>query len=475
MARKMKRQTEPSFSSDDGSAADDMSTEETAHSSSSSSSSSSRRRRRRRRRRRASGARKRNHNMNNQGKVISILTEIKEEMHIISEKINDDKDETSEIHKKLARLTESHNDQSKRLEKLTESYNGLLKQLELRTNDTSDDSAAPRSQLNQGQPRYRLEFKSGVSKSIDKGKNLEIKVALVDCNNDRTVENGPLSSATVELVVISAEFNQHDNQYNWSREDFESNIKKARQGNSGTGDVDQSVTSIVSNGRFNLVHGAKCHNGSKIFSNSSNKKVRLGVMVVSPTEERVLEGLSSAFYVRGHDRPTRQCKVRDSRSNRPWVYSGYQEQNVTMPNMQSIPLPNSTQGLNIIGAQPQLPLGSTTMLSMESSTSALIQQDQVPHWQTMSALPHIGTQFSCDQIAFPVQLIWDRPYVGPSKRRCNLLDQHDKSNNCGLPTTRLTRDNFGSSNIKPKDVEIMQTHRRSVFSLSLMIRMKRDH
>ena len=165
------------------------------------------------------------------------------------------------------------------------------------------------------QPRYKLKFTSEVTEKIEKGQIIDISVALVEYNNeDRTVEDEPLASATVELVVVNAEFNQHDNQYNWSIEDFERNIKKP---NSAAGGVDQSVKSIVSNGRFNLVHGVKCHSGSKIFSNSSNKKVRLGVMVVSPTEERVLEGLSNPFFVRGHDRPSR----RDSRSNGQGKYS----------------------------------------------------------------------------------------------------------------------------------------------------------
>lgn len=174
-----------------------------------------------------------------------------------------------------------------------------------------------RSQLNQVQlPKYRLIFTSGEIDKIEKGKIIKISVALVDnYNNDQIVQDGPLASAAVELVVVNAEFNQHDNQYNWSREDFERNIKKAQQGNSTTGDGD-SVKSIVSNGRFNLFQGAKCHNGSTIFSNSSNKKVRLAVMVVSPTKERVLEGLSNPFFVRGHDRPTRQSNLRHIRSNR---------------------------------------------------------------------------------------------------------------------------------------------------------------
>jgi hypothetical protein len=163
-----------------------------------------------------------------------------------------------------------------------------------------------------------------VTDKIEKGQLIDISVALVD-GNDRTVENGPLASATVELVVVNAEFNQHNNQHSWSREDFEINIKKARQGNSAAVDVDQSLKSIVSDGRFNLVQGVKCHSGSKIFRNSGNKKVRLGVMVVSPTEERVLEGLSNAFFVRGHDRdrPNRHSNLSHNRSNTQSKYYSF--------------------------------------------------------------------------------------------------------------------------------------------------------
>ena len=94
--------------------------------------------------------------------------------------------------------------------------------------------------MNQVQPpRYRLVFRSApIAESIQKEELIEISVALVEDISDRPVENGPLASATVELVVINAEFNQHDNQYNWSREDFECNITKPRRGNSATGDVD---------------------------------------------------------------------------------------------------------------------------------------------------------------------------------------------------------------------------------------------
>ena len=83
--------------------------------------------------------------MYSQSKVISILTELKEEMRKQSKKLTESKDDTSEIRKQLEKLTESYNDQSKKLEKLTESHNDLCKLLELHMKGTSgDDSAASR-------------------------------------------------------------------------------------------------------------------------------------------------------------------------------------------------------------------------------------------------------------------------------------------------------------------------------------------
>ncbi|XP_022685149.1 uncharacterized protein LOC101785068 isoform X2 [Setaria italica] len=285
-----------------------------------------------------------------------------------SKQNTESKDDISEMRKQLEKVLENQNVQSKELEK-------LRKQSELHTNGTSHASDAPRSQSNQLQPpRYRLVFRSGNIDTIEKGQTIDISVALVEGNNDQTVENGPLASATVELVVVNAEFNEHDNQHNWSREDFESYVKKPRRGN-----VDQSAKSIVSNGRFNLVDGAKCHRGSTIFENSSNKKVRLGVIVVSPTEERVLEGLSNSFFVRGHDRPGRQnnlCHNSSNRQRQPLVDNDHQEQNSPMPNLPQLSRINSTQTarnrLDVIGGQSQLPFPGTNRLSTEPSTSALI-------------------------------------------------------------------------------------------------------
>ena len=81
-------------------------------------------------------------------------------------------------------------------------------------------------------PKYRLEFTCEVNDEIEKGQIIETKnngktisVVLYDDHN-QIVAAGPFASASVMLVVVNGEFNQHGNQYNWSRKDFERNIKR---------------------------------------------------------------------------------------------------------------------------------------------------------------------------------------------------------------------------------------------------------
>ena len=63
----------------------------------------------------------------------------------------------------------------------------------------------------------------------------------------------------------------------------------------------------------------------------------------------------------------------------------------------------------------------------------------------------------------PVQLVWDRPNVGPIKRDWNLLDQLmplPKFSNCGLPTKRLMQEHLVySRTIMSK--EVMQARRNT--------------
>ncbi|KAL6908137.1 hypothetical protein ACP4OV_002307 [Aristida adscensionis] len=408
----------------------------------------------------------------------------------------------------------------RQLEDLTESHNELRNQLELHINGSiGDESAASRSETNQVQPpRYRLEFTCEVKDEIEKEQIIETKtqgktisVALYDDHN-QIVETGPLASAKVKLVVVNGEFNQHGNQYNWSRQDFERNIKRPRQGNLATGDANQSAESIVKNCFFDLVGGVKSHGDATILYNSSNKKVKLGVMIVSPMEERVLEGLSNPFFVRGHDRPARESTLRHKRSKRQkqtLVSFGCDcdqrsgsMQNPSCSHLTQVAVPRQlAENTIVLPTEPLLP-GKTNMLSTEPSTKqSWIQQDQnsqpamygtsnaqatdsvhargeqsvlVSDFMDPNWAPHDystendfflianGTQFNMDYIARPVQLIWDMPILEPRKS-WNLLDQLMPLYTCqptfyngGLPTMHLMTECLGSLKFIPKDA--MQTH-----------------
>ena len=62
----------------------------------------------------------------------------------------------------------------------------------------------------------------------------------------------------------------------------------------------------------------------------------------------------------------------------------------------------------------------------------------------------------------PLQLVWDRPNVGPIKRDWNLLDQLmllPKFNNCGLVTKLLMQEHLVSRTIISK--EVMQARRNT--------------
>ncbi|KAL6908136.1 hypothetical protein ACP4OV_002306 [Aristida adscensionis] len=418
------------------------------------------------------------------------------------EKLND---RTNDIHKQLKELEELKDTTTEirnQLKELTESQNKLSKQLEVHINcSSSDDSVASRSELNQVQsPRYRLEFTCKVKDEIEKDQIIEtdtvgkmISVALYD-DHDQIVETGPLASAKVKLVVVNGEFNQHDTQCNWSREEFERNIKRPRQGSSAVGDVNRSTESIVKNCYFYLIGGVKSHGDATILYNSSNKRVKLGVMVVSPMEERVLEGLSNPFFVRGHDRPARESKLRHDRSKRQrqtLVSFGCDEGLMQNPSWSHL-----NQPPEII--LPQVP-GNTTVFSSTEPSSSVEHQSSHPamYGISMAQLPYSlqaistseqsallsepmdsnsapdhystgndcfpianGTQFIMDHIACPVQLVFDRPIAEPRKS-WNLLDQlmplywQPKFHNCCLTTMDLM---LGSLMFIPKDV--MQTRRR---------------
>ncbi|KAL6908138.1 hypothetical protein ACP4OV_002308 [Aristida adscensionis] len=250
------------------------------------------------------------------------LKELSDETRKQLKELTDETQQLKELSDETRKQSKELTDETQQLKELTDETRKQLKELHI-TGLSRDDSSGLRSESNQAQPpRYRLEFTCEVNDEIEKDKIIETKphgemigVALKDDQN-QIVDTGPLASAKVKLVVVNGEFNQHGNRCNWSKNDFLRHIQRPRKGKSAMGDVNQAAESIVENCFFDLVSGVKIHGDAKILENSGNKRVRLAVMMVSPTEERVLEGLSNLFFVRGHDRPARESKLRHNTSKR---------------------------------------------------------------------------------------------------------------------------------------------------------------
>lgn len=210
----------------------------------------------------------------------------------------------------------------------------------------------------------------------------------------------------------------------------------------------------MSNCVFTLDRGVQSHSDATILYNSSNKKVRLGVMVLSPTEERVLEGLSNHFFVRGCDKPKRQKQsmvggnhqegngplvITQNRANANVIQQNPTSANATQPEESRIWDEQLLRALQ----------DSSNFMDQFMTSENLIVNESSP-------VPRNSTEFNniSQIITNPVHLIWNRPNVEPSKRRWNLLDYLDsyqlKFNNSGLPTTRLMPEQYASLTIMPR-------------------------
>jgi hypothetical protein len=97
----------------------------------------------------------------------------------------------------------------------------------------------------------------------------------------------PLSSATVQFVILKEEFNKGGQKY-WSEDEFMEGQKRHGEGN---------TPMRIKNSTFNLTAGYACHAKAIILDNSNRKEVKLGVKLMGHQEERVLEGISNLFRV----------------------------------------------------------------------------------------------------------------------------------------------------------------------------------
>ncbi|KAJ1265712.1 hypothetical protein BS78_08G097200 [Paspalum vaginatum] len=149
-------------------------------------------------------------------------------------------------------------------------------------------------------PRYQLMFLNGL-KPVYTMTKLEpddgttaLKVALVErLENDRTniVRYGPLSSVRVEVVVLHGNFNAKIEE-SWSPEEFKKHIVSGREKSAHL--LTGNLTLKLSGGEALLENAVFTDNSSF----TSTKMFRLGLRLVNPTGERVLEGVTKPFRVK---------------------------------------------------------------------------------------------------------------------------------------------------------------------------------
>uniref|UniRef100_A0ACD5UJ78 Uncharacterized protein n=1 Tax=Avena sativa TaxID=4498 RepID=A0ACD5UJ78_AVESA len=155
------------------------------------------------------------------------------------------------------------------------------------------ESSPLRSQLHQSQTTsFHLKFACEMDPIAYKGKPmLTIEVVLYDGENPIAADHH-LASEAAELVVVDGEFGGQIQ--GWSEDEFDLSTVKTRQWNNSQGKPPRVK---VKNGRFKLVGGRYRLEGVAIMENSNRKDVKLGVMIVGKTKERVLEGVSNSFRV----------------------------------------------------------------------------------------------------------------------------------------------------------------------------------
>ncbi|CAM8929649.1 unnamed protein product [Rhodiola kirilowii] len=146
----------------------------------------------------------------------------------------------------------------------------------------------------------QLVFMNGLSLPVFTGTKIEgddgsgLKVALVDVRSGHIVNNGPESSARVEVVVLEGDFDSDDGD-NWSMEEFKSNIVREREGKKGL---------LTGEALFNLKEGISLVGEISFTDNSSwtrSRKFRLGVRVIDNfAETRIKEAKTDSFIVRDH-------------------------------------------------------------------------------------------------------------------------------------------------------------------------------
>ncbi|PUZ67359.1 hypothetical protein GQ55_3G428800 [Panicum hallii var. hallii] len=164
----------------------------------------------------------------------------------------------------------------------------------------SASAAPPRLLVDWNQrPRYHLVFLNGLKPlytmtRLEADDGTAIKVAIVErLENNRTniVRFGPLSSVRVEVVALHGNFNAKSEEC-WSPEEFNKHIVTCRE---------KSAQLLTGNLTLKL-NGGEALLENAIFTDNSSftstKMFRLGLRLVNPSGERVLEGVTKPFRVK---------------------------------------------------------------------------------------------------------------------------------------------------------------------------------
>jgi len=128
-----------------------------------------------------------------------------------------------------------------------------------------------------------------------------LKVALFDGN--RKITNGPLSSASVQIIVLHGDFNDHGLDY-WTSEEFNCYEVCPRPGEEASSVLGGDCVLVLFDGEACL--------GDAFFQMTSycarTGKFKMGVRLASAQEERIQEGVSEPFWVKDRHCPG-TCKL----------------------------------------------------------------------------------------------------------------------------------------------------------------------
>jgi len=157
-----------------------------------------------------------------------------------------------------------------------------------------DDSDEERQLKRKMRRKYQLRFVNKVCEGyhimdpIKADDGSLLKVALFDGN--RKITNGPLSSASVQIIVLHGDFNDHGQDY-WTSEEFNCYEVCPQPGEEASSVLGGDCVLVLFDGEACL--------GDAFFQMTSycarTGKFKMGVRLTSAQEERIQEGVSEAF------------------------------------------------------------------------------------------------------------------------------------------------------------------------------------